>query len=498
MAASATSCFGRLLSSLLVLLLVGAPFYADGATTSAEKNVPEWASNNALQLTLSTKPGLQFTTIPLTENLGLNESQSTRGIISIPGELRPVNVSNYNEISGSRFIAYLPCDKVGGGSSITPDKMLNDLMSQKPKAIVLYSTSRNWCSITSREPLSYTSILTMADAGEASNVLSYLSGSGVEALVQGNATEDQSVNESNGGGGNNSAVAMSILYSITGLITLLFLIIIATGAIRAHRYPERYGPRGAVGGRPRQSRAKGLARAVLDTIPIVKFGSQQPSDKADPEVELEPVSTSVATQQSTKDRRVDVPAATASRRPSCDTKASTANTPAAAEGGQTEDGHLGCSICTEDFKVGEDVRVLPCNHQFHPNCVDPWLVNVSGTCPLCRLDLRPGQGTANQGPAGGDGEPLPPPLVLEGEDGHGSSTSQGNRFARLLDINRLRQAPVEERIETLRQMRAQTNENEPQDGEGGERPPHGARLTKKLKEKFRIRTRAQLAGRRPG
>lgn len=80
MAASATSCFGRLLSSLLVLLLVGAPFYADGATTSAEKNVPEWASNNALQLTLSTKPGLQFTTIPLTENLGLNESQSTRGV----------------------------------------------------------------------------------------------------------------------------------------------------------------------------------------------------------------------------------------------------------------------------------------------------------------------------------------------------------------------------------------------------------------------------------
>jgi hypothetical protein len=28
------------------------------------------------------------------------------------------------------------------------------------------------------------------------------------------------------------------------------------------------------------------------------------------------------------------------------------------------------------------VRVLPCQHQFHPPCVDPWLVNVSGTCPL--------------------------------------------------------------------------------------------------------------------
>merc|ERR1711939_833497 len=43
----------------------------------------------------------------------------------------------------------------------------------------------------------------------------------------------------------------------------------------------------------------------------------------------------------------------------------------------------GCSICTEDFERGQDVRVLPCQHSFHPACIDPWLLNVSGTCPLC-------------------------------------------------------------------------------------------------------------------
>src|SRR5690606_1249380 len=86
--------------------------------------------------------------------------------------------------------------------------------------------------------------------------------------------------------GRNSAVAMSILYSITGLITLLFLVIIGTGAIRAHRYPERYGPRSGFGGRPSQSRAKGLALAVLETLPIVKFGDPN-SAKADPSLELE-------------------------------------------------------------------------------------------------------------------------------------------------------------------------------------------------------------------
>merc|ERR1712059_232641 len=82
-----------------------------------------------------------------------------------------------------------------------------------------------------------------------------------------------------------TAVAMIILYSITGVITALFLIIIITGAIRAHRHPERYGPRNVLG-RPRQSRAKGLARAMLDTIPIVKFGEKE-EDRAKPvDVEL--------------------------------------------------------------------------------------------------------------------------------------------------------------------------------------------------------------------
>ena len=46
------------------------------------------------------------------------------------------------------------------------------------------------------------------------------------------------------------------------------------------------------------------------------------------------------------------------------------------------DDHIGCSIYTEDFNMGEDVRLLPCGHQFHPPCIDPWLVNVSGTCPM--------------------------------------------------------------------------------------------------------------------
>ena len=75
---------------------------------------------------------------------------------------------------------------------------------------------------------------------------------------------------------------MVILFSITGIITALFLIIIVIGAIRAHRTPQRYGPRNSLG-RPRQSRAKGLARAMLETLPIVKFNNQnqKPAPNAD-------------------------------------------------------------------------------------------------------------------------------------------------------------------------------------------------------------------------
>lgn len=120
-----------------------------------------------------------------------------------------------------------------------------------------------------------------------------------------------------------------------------------------------------------------------------------------------------------------------------------------------------------------------------------------------RLDLRPQSEQAADGADGstsGDVETLAPPLALEGEDGESTHTSQGNRLTRLFDVNRLRQAGVEERIEALRQMRAHAAANQP-DGTGaaeGSEPterPQASRLTDKLKDKFRIRTRSQAADR---
>jgi len=49
-----------------------------------------------------------------------------------------------------------------------------------------------------------------------------------------------------------------------------------------------------------------------------------------------------------------------------------------------------CPICIIDFEHGDDLRVLPCEgkHRFHQHCVDPWLLQLSTSCPICRADFN--------------------------------------------------------------------------------------------------------------
>jgi hypothetical protein len=48
--------------------------------------------------------------------------------------------------------------------------------------------------------------------------------------------------------------------------------------------------------------------------------------------------------------------------------------------------HNTCSICMEDYSDGDELRCLPCNHEYHKVCVDPWL-GIHSTCPLCRRSI---------------------------------------------------------------------------------------------------------------
>ncbi|XP_077241421.1 receptor homology region, transmembrane domain- and RING domain-containing protein 2-like [Tasmannia lanceolata] len=51
-----------------------------------------------------------------------------------------------------------------------------------------------------------------------------------------------------------------------------------------------------------------------------------------------------------------------------------------------------CSICLEDYNVGEKLRVLPCRHKFHSICVDAWLTTWRTFCPVCKRDARTSTG----------------------------------------------------------------------------------------------------------
>ncbi|KAE9462662.1 hypothetical protein C3L33_05446, partial [Rhododendron williamsianum] len=62
-----------------------------------------------------------------------------------------------------------------------------------------------------------------------------------------------------------------------------------------------------------------------------------------------------------------------------------------------------CYICLSAYEECDKIRVLPCHHEFHMSCVDKWLKEIHGVCPLCRGDVREGF-TEGPGPSGSNSE----------------------------------------------------------------------------------------------
>ncbi|KAK6493171.1 RING finger protein 150a [Huso huso] len=53
---------------------------------------------------------------------------------------------------------------------------------------------------------------------------------------------------------------------------------------------------------------------------------------------------------------------------------------------ETEQHYDNCAVCIEGYKPNDVVRILPCRHLFHKNCVDPWLQDHR-TCPMCKMNI---------------------------------------------------------------------------------------------------------------
>ncbi|CAN6332702.1 unnamed protein product [Urochloa humidicola] len=80
----------------------------------------------------------------------------------------------------------------------------------------------------------------------------------------------------------------------------------------------------------------------------------------------------------------------------------------AGAGAEEEEEEEVCAICLGEFADGEKVRVLPrCGHGFHVPCVDAWLLS-RGSCPTCRRPVMEGKKTKEAKP-GAAGQSRRPP-----------------------------------------------------------------------------------------
>uniref|UniRef100_A0A8C9RUB9 Ring finger protein 122 n=1 Tax=Scleropages formosus TaxID=113540 RepID=A0A8C9RUB9_SCLFO len=59
-----------------------------------------------------------------------------------------------------------------------------------------------------------------------------------------------------------------------------------------------------------------------------------------------------------------------------------------------------CAVCLEDFRLKEELGVLPCQHAFHRRCLVKWL-EVRCVCPMCNKPIA--------GPLEHQVQDLPPP-----------------------------------------------------------------------------------------
>ncbi|XP_038221901.1 E3 ubiquitin-protein ligase Iruka isoform X2 [Zerene cesonia] len=55
---------------------------------------------------------------------------------------------------------------------------------------------------------------------------------------------------------------------------------------------------------------------------------------------------------------------------------------------QQAEANISCSVCWENFQLGETISRLECEHIFHSSCITPWL-QLHATCPICRRSLLP-------------------------------------------------------------------------------------------------------------
>jgi len=57
---------------------------------------------------------------------------------------------------------------------------------------------------------------------------------------------------------------------------------------------------------------------------------------------------------------------------------------------QKSDKYDTCPICLNEYEEGVKIRILPCEHAYHIECIDKWLLRNNRLCPVCKRKVLPG------------------------------------------------------------------------------------------------------------
>jgi hypothetical protein len=210
-------------------------------------------------------------------------------------------------------------------------------------------------------------------------------------------TEHRGTNASNG----------NVIISVGLLVGLVIIVIVVTWVLHRIRPPvavplflrllrideERY-----------QRYPKSLGSYILESLPVVRYSAalhrneqERASAINDLEPNTHPLRGVLTTIDGTQSLPIDAEPAVITRAegPRKDTTVNISGTtnnniriPLKEDVSQNGDRSvlrhepLSCSICTEDFVGSDNVRILPCDHIYHRHCIDPWLLDFAGTCPL--------------------------------------------------------------------------------------------------------------------
>ncbi|KAF8472057.1 hypothetical protein BDZ91DRAFT_791071 [Kalaharituber pfeilii] len=405
--------------------------------------------------------------------LDLLSSSTPNDKIQFVGNMRHYTFDSLNFSLNATSILLLSCDSYisNHAKRLTtledPAPTFLRATLQKPKAIILYTSQGGCCRIEPhywRHRYRHLPIFTFNNLTEltVNQFINAANGTDVQ-IVSRNVLVDTSLGyemaEDDSARRLSKESALLVVYIITGLISTGFIGVLLYFGFKAygrcgHNSTEHLGPR------PRQSRTRGIARTALDTIPVVRFGSRPvESPSKDVDVEMQEANSSLEVRD--LQELGNPPSSNCPSSPeNSSTSASVSEFPSVYSVTNSvpidtmitgaplpQANQVQCPVCMDDFEEGQEIRILPCNHSFHTDCIDPWLLNVTGSCPLCRIDLRPPEERERDNNPASIFPPLPEgygtPRNAPGINGH---------LSRLLEVAR-RTSSREERLTALRAVR---------------------------------------------